>query len=132
MDANGNKIVQEKLYMKKIIYILFFLPTLLFGQGWEKTFGGTDDDLGSAVLQTIDGGFVVSGHTASFGSGDSDVYLIKIDSLGNINSITEDTENSDKTNLIKVIDLLGREAQSKPNTPLFYIYDNGTVKRVEK
>ena len=31
--------------------------------------------------------------------------------------------------LIKVIDLLGREAKENKNTPLFYIYDDGTVEK---
>ena len=31
--------------------------------------------------------------------------------------------------LIKIIDVLGRETPFKPNTPLLYIYDDGTVER---
>ena len=29
----------------------------------------------------------------------------------------------------KIIDLLGREVNERPNTPLFYLYDDGTVKK---
>ena len=50
---------------------------------WEKTYGGTDDDFGYSVLQTNDGGFIISGSTYSFGEGLSDIYLIKTDSIGN-------------------------------------------------
>jgi hypothetical protein len=37
--------------------------------------------------------------------------------------------NNTPKQLIKIVDLLGRETQFKPSTPLLYIYDDGTVKR---
>jgi hypothetical protein len=50
---------------------------------FEKTFGGASDDKGRAVLQTPDKGYLIAGHTKSFGAGAYDVYLIRTDSLGN-------------------------------------------------
>lgn len=49
---------------------------------WSKSYGGLDDDYGYSVHRTQDNGFIVCGHTASFGNGDIDVYLIKTDSTG--------------------------------------------------
>jgi hypothetical protein len=40
------------------------------------------------------------------------------------------TENqTNKRNLISITDVLGRETKDKKNTPLFYIYDDGTVEK---
>jgi hypothetical protein len=50
---------------------------------WQKTFGGSNEDGASSVIQTTDGGFVIAGETMSFGSGDYDVFVVKIDDKGN-------------------------------------------------
>jgi hypothetical protein len=52
-------------------------------QQWINGYGGNQDDEGSSVKQTLDGGYIAAGYTKSFGSGGSDLFLVKTDSLGN-------------------------------------------------
>jgi hypothetical protein len=50
---------------------------------WKKTLGGANSEFGSSVQQTVDGGYILLGDTASEGAGGNDAYLIKTDNLGN-------------------------------------------------
>jgi len=67
-------------------YDMWILRLNLQGQVvWQKTYGGGEDhDSAGSIQQTEDGGFVVSGTTRSFGAGDSDIWLLKLDFLGNV------------------------------------------------
>ena len=51
---------------------------------WTKTIGGESDDWGNSLIQTSDGGYAVAGGTKSFGAGEKDVYLVKLDAKGNL------------------------------------------------
>jgi hypothetical protein len=49
---------------------------------WTKTYGGDQDEWGQCVQQTQDDGYIIAGFTNSFGSGESDVFLVKTNSNG--------------------------------------------------
>ena len=61
------------------------------------------------------------------------VNSVVCDSIVNLNLTVTTTAISDivnsKSNLVKITDMLGQETPYRRNTPLFYIYDDGTVEK---
>jgi len=53
---------------------------------WSKTYGGSSDDeaYGHCIQQTKDKGFILVGSTLSYGAGMEDIFLVKTDSVGNL------------------------------------------------
>jgi len=55
---------------------------------WERSFGGSDDDIATSIRQTSDGGYIVAGYSASTDGdvsgnhGIADYWLVKLDSYG--------------------------------------------------
>jgi hypothetical protein len=50
---------------------------------WSRTIGRTRFDFGRSIIQTADGGYVLSGYTSSLGAGNNDMYVVKLDGSGN-------------------------------------------------
>jgi len=64
---------------------IFLIKTDAYGNlQWAKTYGGASWEYASSAQQTSDGGYIVAGYTNSFGAGNSDFFLIKVNSSGNI------------------------------------------------
>lgn len=52
---------------------------------WTKTYGGTNVEIGNSVIQTSDGGYVITGRfMSSTPPINMDVYILKTDSIGNL------------------------------------------------
>jgi uncharacterized delta-60 repeat protein len=51
---------------------------------WEKTYGGRESDGATSIQETSDGGYIVAGSTRSFGAGNNDIWVLKLDGNGNI------------------------------------------------
>ncbi len=49
---------------------------------WSTKYGGSESDIGYAVQQTKDGGYIIAGDTKSYGAGHSDAWIIKTDTKG--------------------------------------------------
>jgi hypothetical protein len=49
---------------------------------WTRTYGGDGFEYADEVQQTNDGGYIITGYTESFGSGGYDLYLLKINMVG--------------------------------------------------
>jgi len=62
--------------MKTLLLISILLPTIVFGQKWERTYL---NGFGYSVQQTADGGYIVAGETVS-----QKLILIKIDKTGDL------------------------------------------------
>jgi hypothetical protein len=46
---------------------------------WTQTYGGGDNDQGYSVQQIADGGYIVAGQTMSYGAGNMDYWLIRLE-----------------------------------------------------
>ncbi|MEM0232371.1 MAG: hypothetical protein QXG78_04640, partial [Candidatus Methanomethyliaceae archaeon] len=51
---------------------------------WAKTMGGSGDDTSFSIHETFDNGYIILGYTSSYGVGNRDIIIIKLDSSGNI------------------------------------------------
>jgi len=57
---------------------------------WQKTYGGSGDDQGRAIIQTFDGGYAITGPSKSAdgdgsnNEGQHDHWVVKLDAQGNI------------------------------------------------
>jgi hypothetical protein len=50
---------------------------------WNRNFGGGDDEMGNAIIQTKDGGFAIAGYSYSYAqTGSHDAWILKIDKSG--------------------------------------------------
>ncbi len=87
----GKYVKQAKSKLKKVGY-----PVKI----WDKTFGGKEEDGVSSIIKTKDNGYIIAGYTYSFGAGNSDAWVIKVDENGNelwnktFGSIKEDMAKS--------------------------------------
>ena len=63
---------------------VYLIKTDSNGNGlWQRALGGDGADFGISIQQTSDGGYIITGHTNSYGVGWYDVYLLKTDANGN-------------------------------------------------
>ena len=95
---------------------------------WTRIIGGPYWERGFSAKQTADGGYILVGLTSLGPLGYSDLYLVKLNSFGNITSTNNISLDIEKRKIQRNIDLLGRETK-QTNQPLFYIYDDGTVEK---
>ncbi|MGA1873138.1 MAG: hypothetical protein ACMUHY_05655 [Thermoplasmatota archaeon] len=83
VTSDSGYVVAGSVYSTSTLYDVFI--TKIDGNGdhlWTRTFGGRERDYGYDVLETTGGDLVIVGGTASFGTGDNDVWLIRTDSSG--------------------------------------------------
>jgi len=96
-----------------------------------------DNGVTTELFKVINGGHTWPGSNISTGVTNYDInasieiwkFFSRYDINGLIYQSTSVTEYITKKDIIKVIDVLGRQTKHLKNQPLFYIYDDGTVEK---
>lgn len=71
--------------MKRVFIFMSFhlLVCLSYGQTvFERQYGGSDSDVACKIKRTTDGNYIVAGTTWSYGVGYDDIYVMKVNALG--------------------------------------------------
>ena len=71
------------LFAGLALWTLLFCPEPLEA-GWAKTYGGGENEFAKSVQQTSDGGYIVAGYSNTYGAGNFDGWVVKLDADGNI------------------------------------------------
>ena len=51
---------------------------------WQKTYGGLAADTAFSIQEALSGGYIVAGTTYSFGAGEDDAWILKLDGNGDV------------------------------------------------
>ena len=82
------KIINFQLIIIFVVLVLISFCCIGYTAGeiltWDKTFGGSDEDVARCIIQAEDGGYVLAGYTESKGAGRYDAWVIKLDEEGNL------------------------------------------------
>ena len=76
---------------------------------WQRTYGGSEEDVAYYIQETSDEGYIAAGYTDSFGAGGSDFLLLKLFSDGDIDPSCE---------------LVGSSVATVQDTSAFAVYTN--------
>ena len=83
--ADGSILVlgHSKSFSENYDYDLHIAKVSLAGKlVWEKNIGGSRDEFAGGIAGTDDGGALVVGSSQSFGEGDQNVYIVRLDKDG--------------------------------------------------
>ena len=69
-----------------------FPSGLIPEEEWNRTYGGSSDDVGTYGQQTKDGGYIITGYTSSYGADAPFSWLIKVQHRGDLWLIKTDAE----------------------------------------
>lgn len=88
-SARGSLIMMKPLKIPLLIGLCCaFCMATSYAQGpdtlWTRTYGGASSDYGYSIRQTLDGGYIITGSTFSFGEGSYDAYYLKTDASGEV------------------------------------------------
>jgi hypothetical protein len=83
-------IVLRRFSVAVLVSLSFTAGAALLNIDWQQNLGGTDNDYATAIAQTPDGGYLISGNSrsgisgnkATSGNGDFDLWILKLDLSG--------------------------------------------------
>jgi hypothetical protein len=79
IEEGTKKHLLVNILKNEVKELLPILPTIT----WDRTYGGSEDDVAYSLIQTTDGDYVVAGRTRSKGAGYNDFWIIKLNEQGN-------------------------------------------------
>jgi hypothetical protein len=109
---------------------------------WQRSYGGSLGDQANSILQTLDGGYIVVGDTASFGVGDRDIWILKLTPGGDIEwqrtyggpyrDHGAAVQQTDDGGFIVVGNILNSNDYSGYSFSIFKLYSNGDIQWEER
>ncbi|GAB5524974.1 MAG: hypothetical protein Roseis2KO_28460 [Roseivirga sp.] len=81
-DGGQLTLLTTKYYQDRATEILLTKTNAQGNEEWYKFYGGRAYDIAGDFIETEDGGFAIIGSTSSYGNGNYNVYLIKVDNKG--------------------------------------------------
>jgi len=82
------KVIKFQLVTISVFLVLISFWCMSYAAGgiltWDKTFGGSDEDVARCIIQAEDGGYALAGYTESKGAGRYDAWVIKLNEKGNL------------------------------------------------
>lgn len=81
-DGGAISLNTTKYYQRSATDILLTKTNSQGNEEWFKIYGGSSYDKASDLIATRDGGYAIIGSTSSYGKGNYDIYVIKVDIKG--------------------------------------------------
>lgn len=80
LNLKQSQIIRMLMFKYFSVFLIMLFSGLATGQGWERVYTGSGQDVANGLTQTPDGGYILTGRY----NGDSHLYLIKTDANGEL------------------------------------------------
>lgn len=80
LNLKQSQIIRMLMYKYFFALIIMLFAGLVSGQGWERVYSGSGQDVANGLTQTPDGGYILTGSY----NADTRVYLLKTDANGEL------------------------------------------------
>ena len=83
LDDDGYVLTGSTSSYGTMFYDMWIIKVDLGGEIiWDEIYSGTNIDIGRAIVNNQSGGFTVLGQTSSYGAGEFDFWVLKVDENG--------------------------------------------------